>query len=299
MKPALSTTLRKDSSTAMNPRPLIALAATAAILLFSAPGAHAAPAAPDYVRTAYDGTIFEVTDTEATPLTYAEWSARGFPAYVSAQTEYRQILSFPTVTAVTSFDRAEIELSYDINWEEYRAAGYPAVRSVAWGEGVSVHKWGTSSELLATDHTGTVIKLSYSQWRDADFPSYQARDGRGFVRLAWDAGGGIAYLCDTSAGKGGRVTYDQWVAAGSPTPMSVTRTANDAVWRISAYGSGLSYVGPMNLEYDPSFRLQPPVSNRALSYTEWVAMGRPAPATQLAPASQNLSCQQGSLRPWE
>ncbi|MCY1716569.1 hypothetical protein OVA26_06350 [Microbacterium sp. SL62] len=283
----------------MKLRLLSALAASAALAGLFAPAAHAAPNAPEYVRTAYDGTIFEVTDDGAVALDFAEWSARGFPTFVDAKTTYEKILSFPTVIAVSAFDRAGIQIMQDVDWNEYRAAGYPPVRTVAWGEGVSVHKWGTSAELLAEDHTGMVIKLTYGQWREAGYPSYQVRDGRGFVRLSWDAGGGIAYLCDTAAGKGGRVTYEQWTRAGSPTPMAVTRTANDAVWRIASRSSGLSYVGAMNLSYDPSSGLQPPLSNRGLSYPEWVAMGRPAPTTELPPAAWNLSCPAGSPGPWE
>ncbi|MFF8188121.1 hypothetical protein ACF044_12790 [Microbacterium sp. NPDC016588] len=271
--------------------------AVAVAPLASAATASPAPAAPDYLRTAYDGTIFEVTDGDVVPLTFAEWSDRGFPAYRPAPTVFQKVLTFPTVTAITSFARAGVDLTADITWPEYQAAGYPAVRTAAWGSDISVHKWGTSPQLLAQDAAGDIISLTYAQWRAAGFPSFEAREGRGFVRLSWDATGGIAYLCSTATGQGGRLTYEQWRSLGSPTPYTVSRTANDTVWRIFG-GAQLSYVGAMNLSYTPGGGLQP-LSNRALSFSEWQAMGSPAPVDRIPEASVNLTCGQGAPSAWE
>lgn len=178
------------------------------------------------------------------------------------------------------------------------AGGYPSIRSVRWGEGISVHKWGTSTQLLAQDAAGDVISLTYPQWRDAGFPSFEAREGRGFVRLSWDATGGIAYLCDTSTGHGGRLTYDQWRSLGFPTPYTVSRTANDSVWRILG-GAQLSYVGAMNLTYNPGGGLQPGLSNRAISSAEWQAMGSPAPVDRIPDSSADLRCADGAPTAWK
>lgn len=291
---------RIEGSHAMISRiPVIALTAALVGALGFAPAAQAASPAPDYVRTAYDGTIYEVTDDDVYPLTFDEWAELGFPAYSPADTIYQKVLTFPTVIAVTAFNRAGIALHTDVTWEEYQAVGYPVPRTKPWGPGIQVHKWGTSTQLLAQDAAGDVISLTYAQWRDAGFPAFEAREGRGFVRLSWDPTGGIAYLCNTATGQGGRLTYEQWASLGSPTPYVVTRTANDAVWRVVAGSPNLSYVGAMNLRYDPSAGLQPPLSNRTLTFGEWTAMGSPAPADSLPEASQNLLCPDGAPTAWE
>lgn len=276
-------------------------AATAAVLvgtLLSSTQAHAASLEPDYVRTSYDGTIYEVTDDDIVPLSFGEWSELGFPTYTAAPTVFQKVLTFPTVTATTEFARADVTISDDITWQEYQAAGSPAVGTLAWGPSISAYKWGTSPQLFAQDDAGDIIALSFSQWSGAGFPAFTAREGRGFVRLSWDATGGIAYLCDTSAGHGGRLTYEQWTRLGSPTPYTVTRTANDTVWRIFG-GSQLSYVGAMNLVYNPDAGLQPGFSNRAITFDEWRAMGSPAPGNVIPTASSDLRCQPGAPTPWE
>ncbi|WP_022878770.1 hypothetical protein [Microbacterium sp. B19] len=275
---------------------VLALVAAIVTAVATVSPAYAAESRPDYIRTAYDGTIFEVTDDDAVPLTFQEWSDLGFPAFRSAPTFYEKVLTFPTVTAVTTFARPGIQLSTAITWPEYQAAGYPAIRTAAWGSSISVHKWGTSPQLLAQDEAGDVISLSYEQWRNAGFPAYTAREGRGFVRLSWDSTGGIAYLCSTATGQGGRLTYDQWRSLGFPTPYTVTRTANDTVRRF--FGAQLAYVGAMTLTYNPGGGLQAPV-NRALTFGEWQAMGSPAPVDGIPEASMNLGCPPGAPSAWE
>lgn len=278
--------------------PVIALTAALVGALTFAPAAQAASPAPDYVRTAYDGTIYEVTDDDVYPLTFAEWSELGFPAYTPAKTVYEKVLTFPTVTAVTAFDRAGVDLHTDVTWQEYQAAGYPVPRTLSWGPDISVHKWGTSTQLLAQDAAGDVISLTYAQWRDAGFPAFEAREGRGFVQLSWDRTGGIAYLCNTATGQGGRLTYEQWAKLGSPTPYVVTRTANDAVWRVIPGQSLLVYVGAMSLQYEP-LGIQPALGSRNLTFGEWTAMGSPAPYDTLPEASKNLECPDDAPSAWE
>ncbi|WP_285135703.1 hypothetical protein [Microbacterium sp. lyk4-40-TSB-66] len=259
----------------MKTRISVTAACVAVAAMLAAPAAYAAPAAPDYVRTAYDGAIYEVTDDDARPLTFDEWAQLGFPAFDDAATVYQKVLSFPTVSAITFFERAGVELTQDVTWDEYRNAGFPAVLTAVWGPDISVHKWGTSDELIAEDAAGDVLKLTYPQWRDAGFPAFTVREGRGFVRLSWDGSGGIAYMCDTAAGKGGRLTYEQWTSLGSPTPLAVTRTANDSVFRRSPDHPSLAYLGAMTYRYDDSVARW--MGPRSLTYPEWVAMGSPTP----------------------
>ncbi|WP_314451132.1 hypothetical protein [uncultured Microbacterium sp.] len=281
--------------------PRFAAAAIVGVLvgtLFTSTQAQAASLEPDYVRTSYDGTIYEVTDDDVVPLSFEKWSELGFPTFTAAPTVFQKVLTFPTVTATTEFARAEATISDAITWQEYQAAGFPAVGTLAWGPSISVYKWGTSQQLFAQDDAGDIIALTFSQWSGAGFPAFAAREGRGFVRLSWDTTGGIAYLCDTSTGHGGRLTYEQWTRLGSPTPYTVTRTANDTVWRIFG-GVQLSYVGAMNLVYDPNAGLEPGFSNRAIAFDEWRAMGSPAPENQIPAASSDLRCQPGASTPWE
>ncbi len=279
----------------MGIRSVLAVAAAALLTGVVAAPAYAEPAAPDYVRTTYDGTIYEVTDDDVVPLTFEEWSSLGFPGFSTASTSFEKVLTFPTVTAVTVFDRPGMYLEVDVTWDEFQAAGYPPVAVQPWGPDISVHKWGTSPELLAEDRAGDILKLTYDQWRGAGFPSFTAREGRGFVHLTWDASGGIAYMCDTGAGKGGRLTYEQWTSLGSPTPLEVTRTANDTVRKFTRSPS-LTYVGAMNYNWSPN--LSPGLGYRTLTYPEWLGMGSPAPADNSS-AVPDLACQPGSLLPWE
>ncbi len=282
----------------MGIRSVLAVAAAALLTGAVAAPAYAEPAAPDYVRTTYDGTIYEVTDDDVVPLTFEEWSSLGFPGFSTASTSFEKVLTFPTVTAVTIFDRPGMYLEVDVTWEEFQAAGYPPVAVQPWGPDISVHKWGTSPELLAEDRAGDILKLTYDQWRGAGFPSFTALEGRGFVHLSWDASGGIAYMCDTGAGKGGRLTYEQWVSLGSPTPLNVTRTANDVVLRWFTGQAQLNYIGAMNFPYDPGAAVQLP-DVRPLTYGEWLGMGSPAPVDHISPASADHSCRSDSLLPWE
>lgn len=279
-------------------RVAIVPAALSLLLSSAAVPANAVAAAPDYIRTAYDGVIYEVTDDSAEPLSWEGWASRGFPGFQNADTLYYKVLSFKTVTAVTAFERAGLEVDHPLTFDEYRNAGYPVITEAAWGPDIEVYKWSTSSELFAQDSSEEVVKLTYGQWRDAEFPAYSTRDNRGFVRLSWDGSGGIAYMCNIGGGRGGRLTYEQWSSLGSPTPAAVTRTANDAVWKISQYGDTLSYVGAMNLDYRPGDSLSAPLSNRSLLYAEWVAMGAPVPLRALPDSAKQLSCSSQDPSPW-
>ncbi|HYI51847.1 MAG TPA: hypothetical protein VEX42_09755 [Microbacterium sp.] len=230
-----------------------------------------------YERTAYDGTIWEVTATGAYALSYSEWSSRDFPAFTDADTEYVRAAPFNTVYAITTFELAQTEWTDHIDYAQYVAAGQPRPTVVPWVEGIEVHKWPTSSELFGTDSAGATVRLSYAQWSAAGFPAFHARENRGFVAMTWDGSGAIAYMCDLAAGRGGRLTYDQWRSIGSPTPLRVNRTASDFVFKVP--GSVIPtvyYSGPVISPYAPA---PGPVGLgvRPLTYTEWQGMGSPVP----------------------
>lgn len=255
----------------------------------------------DYVRTPYDGTIWEVGDGGAWPLTFERWRGLGYPAWVNSETEYVKVMDIPTVYAYTSFERANAVLNEPITYKQYRAAGGPRVSSVPWWDGITVHRWSTQPELFATDVTGYVKKLTYSEWRDAGFPEFATRSNRGFVRMAWDGSGAIAYMCDLSAGRGGKISYSDWITAGRPTPQTVSRTARDIVFqwntpRHTAAGT-LTYFGPIAMTYPlPAVgQVSEPNLGRDLTYPEWRGMGSPTPYLTNTVYTENFMC--GADRP--
>lgn len=254
----------------------LAILSMFAVAMASGSSAHAADDAVSYQRTAYDGTIWQVSETTLSPLTWDQWSALGFPDWVPASTEYLKVLDMPTVYAVTRLDGADDGTVVDvITYPEYQQAGYPAVRSTPWMDGLTLKHWATSPDLIVTDPAGYSHTLTASEWQDAGFPPYIDKVDQGFVQMSWDGSGGIAYMCSLSAGKGGRLTYSQWVAAGSPTPSHMTRTPGDLVIQVPGRAPRIDYVGPMSRSYPRTLggQLRP----LELTYAEWSAMGRPAP----------------------
>lgn len=262
-------------------------------------GATAAEPAVTYERTAYDGTIWEVTADDARPLTYPEWSELGFPSFIAADTLYWRVSLFPTVYATTWFGDAGHEFVADLTYPEFVAAGRPRPEVVPWAEGIEAHKWQSSSELFATDPTGYVVKLTFDQWRRADYPSYTTRSNRGFVSMTWDSSGAIAYMCDLARGLGGKLTYDEWASLGYPTPYRTGRVAND--WIFSYPGSSwvastLVYRGPVTVEYSRGASLY-----RPLTYAEWQQIGAPQPNSRAGwtPQMPDPSCGAGSASPMD
>lgn len=251
-----------------------------------------------YERTAYDGTIWEVTTEGAYALSYEEWSSLGFPAFTPADTEYVRAAPFNTVYAITWFELAEAEWTDFITYPQYVAAGSPLPTVVPWIDGIEVHKWPTASELFGTDPAGSIVKLTYEQWSEADFPVFVNHDNRGFFAMSWDGSGAIAYMCDLAGGRGGRLSFDQWTSLGSPTPLRVNRTAADFVHKVA--GSSMPtvfYSGPIVKAYPLRFPSGEVV--RALNYSEWQRMGSPAPLITNITYPENWYCTGPDPSPWQ
>lgn len=279
---------------------VILLALFGAVPSLFQPSTASASVDAKYVRTVYDGTIWEVTAEGAVPLSWPEWEARGFPAFQNADTQYGKVLDLPTVYASTTFT-PDIQLVEAITFPELQAAGFPRIVPLPWIEDIAVHQWSGSPELFATDRNGYVQKLNWSQWSGAGFPSFEVRDNRGFVQMSWDATGGIAYMCDIAAGRGGRLTWDQWSSLGFPTPQRVTRTSNDTVLRIdtpwNVSRGTISYVGPVTVAYPPT--IGSGRNLRDLTYSEWRSMGSPTPWLTNTYYPENYYCNSTFLSPWE
>lgn len=278
--------------------------ATAMISVVILAGALMAPPLPagavagtEYLRTAYDGTIYEVTTSGVTPLTWEGWAERDFPAWRTAETVYHRTLTLPTVTALTAFPRARQELRRALTWSQYASVGFPAVWTAPWDESLTAYKWATGPEIFARDRQGDVIVLTALQWQAAGYPAFATRENRGFVRLSWDESGGIAYMCDLSGGRGARLTYNQWRSYGSPPPDVVVGTARDVLWRPDPRQSRLVYLGAMNMAYVPDGN-PPRLTLRELRYEEWRGMGSPAPAPEPSYSSVERYCGMGDPAPF-
>ncbi|MEI3866057.1 hypothetical protein V6S02_03045 [Microbacterium sp. CCNWLW134] len=275
----------------------IFVAALSLVVFFPA-GPASAEDSVAYERTSYDGRIWSVTSSGAYPLSYEEWSGLGYPAYSQANTEYVKAAPFLTVYAVTWFELAQSELMEAINYSQFVAAGSPGPTIVPWIDGIEVHRWSTGPELFATDAAGLTVKLSYAQWSAASYPSFVSRENRGFVSMTWDSSGAIAYMCDVAAGRGGRLTYEQWVALGSPTPSRLTRTPADFLYQVAGSASPtIYYSGPIVRRYAPG-QITSEAPARALTYPEWRAMGSPPPLVTNITYPENWYCSNSDPPPF-
>lgn len=228
---------------------------------------------PQYYRTAYDGTIWRVLGTSIRALTWAEWQSAGFPAYRPAPTDYVKYPWSPSLSAVTFFGKdPSLWVWKPLTFAMWTSAGRPNPRAIGWLEGSKIHQWGTSDELFLTDPGGVVHKLSYPEWQATGRKGFSRHTNQGYVKLAWDGTGGIAFMCDLKAGKGNRIGFGTWVGSGAPTPRTVRRVAGDSVyWAGPSVPTGrpVNYAGP-------SLKGQ-------LSYPQYLAMGAPAPGNAAKP----------------
>lgn len=239
------------------------------------PASVRAASGPRYYRTAYDGSIWRVEGTSVKALSYQDWKAAGFPAWQNAPTDYVRYPWSSSISAVTFFGQNPAQWVWKhLDYSSWSAAGRPNPRTAGWIEGSSIHQWSTGSELFLRDIGGVVHRLDYREWQATGFRGYERKANQGFVKLSWDASGTVAFLCDIAGGKGTRVDYRSWAGEGAPSPLSVSRTPGDVVWRGS--GSQLHYWGP--------------VADLVLSYRQWQAMGSPAPSDATVAAARSATC---------
>ena len=224
---------------------------------------------PKYFRTAYDGTIWRITDSEIHALTFDEWKSDGFPAFAPAPTDYVKYAWSATISAVTFFGQTRDRWVWKhVSYDEWSRAGRPYPRSAGWIEGSTYYQWATSSQIFVQDVGGVRHALTYDEWRDSGFEQFERRANQGFVKLTWDDS--IAFLTDVSRGQGGPIGFDRWSGEGYPQPTVAARFAGDQVWR--NYGSpDIWYAGPTTF--------------KRINGAEWAAMGRPSPNVRNVPAN--------------
>lgn len=218
---------------------------------------------PRFLRTAYDGAIWRVEGTVARVLSWQEWSSVGFPAWQPAPTDYVKYPWSNVISAVTFFGTDPSQWAWkQLDYQMWRTAGAPVPRNVGWIQGSTIHQWATGPDLFLTDVSGAVHKLTYPEWRDTGHRAFEVRVNQGYLKLSWDGSGTIGFFCDIAAGRGSRLTYSEWVSAGTPSPLPVLRSARDRVWR-DGTGATIFYTGPL--------------AESSLTYAQWRAMGAPMP----------------------
>jgi hypothetical protein len=221
-----------------------------------------------YFVTAYDGTVWRVTDSEIHALTYDEWRSAGFPVPAAAPTDYVKYAWSSTISAVTFFGQARDRWVWKhVSFDEWTHAGQPYPRNAGWIQGSTYYQWATSSQIFVQDVGGVQHALTYDEWRDSGFAAFERRANQGFVKLSWDDS--IAFLTDVSRGQGGPIGFDRWSGEGYPQPTVAPRFTGDQLWR--NYGSSdIWYAGPTTF--------------KRINGVEWAAMGRPSPEVRNVPA---------------
>jgi hypothetical protein len=275
---------------ARTPYVKILAALIAAALAFAGATTPAlAAGSPQYLRLAYDGSIWEVSDDGIYELTWNDWADLGFPAWSNAPTDYVKYPWSPSISAVTYFGSDPDEWLWEhLDFGMWSAAGRPAPRNAGWIGGSSIHQWSTSPELFLTDPGGQVHKLSYAEWAATGFQAFEYIANQGFVTHWWDSTGSIALMCDVAMGRGRNVSFAEWSSAGYPTPQTVTRMPRDNVW----------WFGPRTPTSPIGGQIyyQSATGDVGLSFAQWKALGQPAPGSRVP--NNYYSCGSDWIETW-
>jgi hypothetical protein len=191
----------------------------------------AARAQPDptrwpLVKIVYANTIYELVmgadgSVTPTPLTYERWrDFYGLAGFSVSATDFVKYPWSDTVYAVTFWPGGEARWQWTrVAYDEWRTAGFPAVRHAGWIKDSSYYQWGTSSELFVEGPDGVNHRLSYQEWSDSGFRSFDRRTDEGFMRLASSAD--IVRLTSIAGGQGYTLGYEEWREEAFPTPEVV------------------------------------------------------------------------------
>lgn len=214
-----------------------------------------------YYVTRYDNTVWAVTPTTITALSFPQWQAAGSPPPFSAPTEYVRYPWSTTISAVTMFGTDQSRWIWrHLTLEEWNRVGRPTPRIAGWIKDSVYYQWAGSAQIFVQDAGGVKHALTYAEWQTSGFQPFQKRATQGFVKLSWD--GNIAFLTDYAAGKGGPIDRKQWEAEGFPTPTVATRFPGDQLYKFNG---------------DPTIWYAGPTVNRPITYAEWGLLGYPSP----------------------
>lgn len=232
------------------------------------------PSATKYYVTKYDGTVWAVSASSITALTYAQWQSLGFPTPQPAPTDYVKYPWSSTISAVTIFGKDQSRwVWHHVSLSEWNRAGRPAPRTAGWIKDSSYYQWTGSNQIFVQDVGGVKHALSYAEWQASGFQPFTKRENQGFVKLSWD--GSIAFLSNFSAGQGGPISYAQWRAEGFPQPTIAARFPGDQLYKFNGERE-IWYAGP--------------TVNRTISYAEWAATGYATPSVRTIRPASSFAC---------
>ncbi|CAQ01850.1 hypothetical protein ACR8AL_07655 [Clavibacter sepedonicus] len=271
-------------------RPLTSLALVGALLVGGALAAAPANAVGDdgtvvYYSLPFRSDLVRVEQPSDQPqalittATYAQWQADGFPAPAAAGVTYHAYTWSPDVLADLTFgtdDRAE---ATRLSFAEWQRVGSPRPVTTSLPEVGYAFSYGSSSEVFVDTfllflHGGTPLtapthKLTYAEYvhlGSAEL-AYNVADNYPFSgmfmrKLAWSPA--IVWEIPQN-GSGDLLSYDDWAARAFPTPQVVKSFPGDRYCQ--AAGSS-----------DITYRGYAAPGGVKMSYSQWAAAGRPAPA---------------------
>jgi hypothetical protein len=243
----------------------LALGATATAAPALAATDAAAPSGATYYSLPFTDDLYRVVSGDQ-PMTasFAEWQADGFPSPVRAQFTTLKYTWAPEIYADVELPGYTITLELD--YAGWRAAGFPQPRTNALASGTTIMKNASSDELIAatfrwqTD-TADFHKLTYGEWTRLGSPAVDLESGFAYEKLSW-----LPTIIgpDYQTGERGFVDFEEWTYLDRPTPRVVASFPGDRYCQ--AAGSA-----------DITYRGDAAPQGLKMSYSQWVAAGKPSP----------------------
>lgn len=258
-------------------RPFVAGAS--AILLTLTLAVPAQSVEPGYYAVPYDSTVYRVKlvgsslASSGEPITYDDWARAGFPQPRMSDVTYSRYEWSSSIVATLPFTigarldgfRPESNVAgpnQHLTYDQWVRASRPQAQAVGWMTGSNVARFASSSELMIYGvEPGHSHRLTPQEWASTGFQPFFDDRRRGFYRYPWSTD--IGYVQDTVTGEGLKMTYEQWVKAGAPTPQTVSRISGERVWKRA--NSPVIYLNSTI------------VGHHELSADQWRQMGSPTP----------------------
>lgn len=86
-----------------------------------------------------------------------------------------------------------------------------------------------NNDIFVISPDGVDHRLTGAEWAAAGYPKPELLYNAGYVQLSWS--GDILFLDDAARGVGYPLSFSEWRDDGFPTPLVVTRVANDRVYK--------------------------------------------------------------------
>ena len=174
--------------------------------------------APGLYKTTYSDVIYLYEGGSLSPLTFAQWQARGFPPPTVVRSEVVKYAWSPTLYAVTFFEH--VWLWNRLTPDEWQRMGFQAPYNAGWIAGSVIGKYGTSPhELFIVGEDDVQHKLTYEEWAATGFEPVEInRFDVGFVQFRGSPT--IYYVVNvhTPNEDGVPISFAEWAELGMPTP---------------------------------------------------------------------------------